>query len=778
MKIFIINKNQADNYGLIVGAILFAFMLQSCNPTKYVPENKYLLNKNKLIVNKSKDIDKSEMRSYIKQSTNKEMLGVKFKLGLYNLSNLEKDKGLNKWFRKIGEEPVIFDQSLDRKSVQQLKSYLNRRGYFDAEIYDTVWYRKRKAFVEYQIQTKDPYKLGKISYDIQDPVLQPYIAADSANTILKSGDNYDVRSIDRERDRIEVILRNNGFFDFNKAYISFVADSTAGDHLIDLTVVVKPYGSLNLSGQASSGNFQKYRIRNVNIFMDYNPGEALKNPAAYYSGLDTTYYKGYSFTLKNKKPPLEYEVVLRSNYIIPGSLYRLSDIQQTKSHLGSLDMIKLVDVYFTRKPSVSYSDTGLKELDCNILLAPNKLQSYSIELEGTNSSGNFGASVNLVYQHRNLFRKAEVFNLKLKNSFENVPAEEGKSGKMIDLGLGADIIFPRFLVPFLKKEDFVKKYNPKTSLFMAYSYQRRPEYNRTMFTTSFGYNWQASKFISHILTPLDMNIVKLPYIDSAWAEHIDTTSYLAYSYKDAFIAGANYSFIFTNQTFREKMDYFYLRVNLSTSGNLIHATNRLFNKNSYPDGNTLFGIEYSQYFMWDIDLRYHNIINENSSIVYRGFIGLGVPYGNSKALPFARQYYTGGANDIRAWQVRSLGPGSYVQENTRFFNQTADMKLVANIEARFNLFWIMEGAFFLDAGNIWAISKTDDREGAQFGFNTFLNEMALGTGFGLRFDFSFFIFRIDLGYKLRDPGIKDASKWVPFTAYKDMTLNLAIGYPF
>ena len=777
LKIFIRNKNRTNYSGLGLFVVMLVFILQSCSQTRYVPEDKYLLQKNKLKVNRNKDVDKSEMQSYIKQSTNKEVLGIKLKLWLYNQSNIEKDKWFHRWLRKMGEEPVIFDESLDRRSVQQLKSYLDRRGYFDARINDTVWYKKKKAFVRYQIQTNDPYIIRNVSYDIQDPVLSPYILSDSTKCLLKPGDNYDVVVVDKERDRIETKLKNNGFYNFNKGFVSFIADSTIDNKRIDLKIVVKSKQGLDNSVYSSGESFRKYKIGKVDFFMDYDPKAALEAPSDYFSNIDTTFYKGFNFSIKKKKPPLDYDVVLRSNYIVPGEQYKLFNTSQTKSHLVSLDMIKLVDIYYTDSPDVSSSDTGAKSIDCHILLSPGKLQSYSIELEGTSSSGNFGAAVNLVYQHRNLFRKAEVFNLKLMNSFERVPAEDGKDGRMIEVGLGANIILPRFIVPFLKKEGFVKKYNPKTSLLTAYNYQRRPDYTRTVATISFGYNWQVGNLISHIFTPVDLNVVKLPYIDSSFAAHIDTTTYLAYSYKDAFIAGSNYSFIFTNQTFRRKLDYYYLRVDLSTSGNLVHLGNLLFNKEALPDGNTIFGIEYSQFFMWDVDLRYHKVVNDKSSIVSRAFVGVGIPYGNSKALPFARQYYAGGANDIRAWQVRSLGPGSYIlPDTTQFYNQTADMKLVANLEYRFDLFWVMEGAFFFDVGNIWSISKTDDREGAQFEFDSFLNQMAVGSGLGIRLDFSFFIFRLDMGVKLKDPRTED---WFTFSSYKnDWVLNFAIGYPF
>ncbi len=779
LEIFVINKNNAFRINGILLIFLSILIAQSCRPTKYVPEDEYLLQKSKIRIDKKKEIPKKDLKSYIRQKPNKRILGVRFHLGLYNLSNLEKEKGMSKWLRKIGEPPVIFDEHQDARSVKQLGSYLEQKGYFEAVVSDSVWFVKKKAYVEYAVTANEPHKLNKIKFRVDDPVISPFIFKDTSNTLLKQGDNYDVETLELERTRIEKLLKNNGFYNFQKDYVNFVADSTVGDHLIDMTIHVKPLTIRQAGNISKEVHFRKYRIRNVYFFADYDPAEALKNPSTYYNYLDTTIHQDFYFVVK-EKPVVHYDVVLKANYISPGGLYNLTDVKQTQKHLSGLNVIKLVDIYFTEVPQNHVSDTGTLILDCHVQIASNRLQAYSIELEGTNSSGNFGASVNLLYQHRNLFRKAEVLNLKLKNLYEALPQEEKGFSSVYELGIGADLVFPRFLLPFLEKEEFVKKFNPKTSLFTAYNYQRRPEYVRTIVTTSFGYKWQANKNISHIVTPIDLNAIKLPYIDSAWAEYIDTTSYLAYSYKDAFIAGLSYSLILTNFDISKKRDYYFMRLNITTSGNLVHLLNKTFNKSAQTEGNKIFGIEYSQFFMWDVDMRYHTVINEANSIVYRAFFGIGLPYGNSRALPFEKQYFTGGANDIRAWPVRSLGPGSFVQTKTNFYNQTADLKIVANLEYRFKVFWVLEGALFLDMGNIWAVSKEDDRPGALF-TKTFYDDLAIGTGIGARLNFSFFLFRLDFGFKMRDPQIEDSNKWVFLNnnyGRKDITLHLAVGYPF
>ncbi len=779
LEIFARYKNKLS--GLSGFYLLLLLIFSACNPTKYVPQDKFILQRNKMITSEKKKVEKKDLKANIKQKSNNRIVGIRFHLGLYNLSNIDKDKGIHPWLRKTGEPPVIFDISEHQKTIVQMKSFLNTKGYFDAIVEDSVIYSKQKAISEYSIDLQEPYKIGRINYIIDDPVLKPYILEDSSSTQLVSGETYQVKNIDNERERIEYLLKDKGFYRFRKDFIYFEADSTREQKTIDLTIHVRSKTLRLPNNEIEEVPFHRYKIGKIFIFLDYDPSEALKDPTNYYKGLDTISYKGFNFIQSNERSTLNYDIVLRLNYLYSDDLYNLTNVEQTRNHLSGLTMIRHVDLYFTEMGQQQVSDTSVFTLDCNLQIVPNKLQSYSIELEGTNSSGNFGASLSLLYQHRNLFKRAEVLNLKLNTSYEALPKETQGYGSMQEYGAEASILFPRLLLPFLEKENFVKKYNPKTNLLTAYNYQRRPEYERTMFVSRFGYNWQGNRYVSHIVTPIDLNVIKLPYIDSAFIDHIDTTSYLAYSYKNTFIAGLSYSFVYTNRKIRRNQDYYYFRFNFSTSGNMVSLLDNLFNDNASKTGNEVFGIEYSQYVKGDFNLMYNTVINDANSIVYRGFFGLGLPYGNSRALPFEKQYYTGGANDIRAWPVRSLGPGSHVPEGTTFYNQTADMKINFNIEYRFKIAWVLEGAFFVDAGNVWAVSKEDTRPGARFQFGTFLSDMAVGSGVGTRFDFSYFLFRLDFGFKMRDPQIQDGSKWVignPGYNLSQMTFHLAIGYPF
>jgi hypothetical protein len=338
------------------------------------------------------------------------------------------------------------------------------------------------------------------------------------------------------------------------------------------------------------------------------------------------------------------------------------------------------------------------------------------------------------------------------------------------------------LFPFLESERFIKKYNPKTTIKTAYNYQKMPVYIRTIANASFGYKWKSSNYKLHNINPLQFNIVNLPYIDPEFEEHIDTTSYLAYSYKEILILGGNYTYIFNNQNINKARSYWYVKVNGELAGNLLAGISKLTKKEKVDGSYTIFNQNFAQYIRGDIDIRFNRTLNDVSSMVYRAFAGVGIPYGNSEGIPFEKQYFSGGANGVRAWQVRSLGPGSHIPSGSSFYNSTADVKLEFNAEYRFKLFWILEGAMFLDAGNIWTFYVDEDRPGANFEFNRFYKELAFGTGLGLRFDLNFIILRTDLGMKLRDPQIADESKWIMMNRNlnwnDDFVLSFTIGYPF
>jgi outer membrane protein assembly factor BamA len=762
--------------------IIIVLLLSSCNPTKYVPQGETLLDETHVIINKE-GIKKSDLLPYIKQKPNKKILGAKFHLGLYNLSNINKDKWPHSWLREIGEEPVIFDPYATAKSRDQIQSYIGSKGYFDSRVTETIETANRKSKVYYNVELKTPYTIRNLYYEIPDSVIRKIFNFDSVNCLIERGSPYDVDVLQAERSRFERAVKDHGFYSFSGAdHIFFNVDSTIGNRQVNIYYGVKKFLRLDANNQAVLVPHSIYRVRNIYIYPDFVPRDALEGGEAYLKSLDTTYYEGFYFISPRKKPEMKYDVILQSLYLKPGNLYNITNTDQTQSHLLSLKTFRLVNIYYNEVKNPDASKEGELTLDCNIQLTLLSQQSFKVEIEGTNSAGNLGGALNFIYQHKNLFRGAELFNLKLKGAYEALSQQNTKLRSSQEYGIETSLRLPKFMVPFIKTEGFIKKYNPTTMILAAYDYQNMPFYNRTMANATFGYTWHGNTFNTHIVNPIQVNLVNLLSIDSAFQARIESSSYLAYSYRDVLIVGGNYSYIFSNQKIKKSRHYWFVRINTEAAGNLLNLSSQIAGISKTDGSYNILGQPFAQYVRADIDFRYNVIINDVSSIVYRGFVGAGIPYGNSKAIPFEKQYFGGGANGIRAWQVRSLGPGSYVPEDKRFLNQTSDIKIEGNIEYRFKLFWILESALFLDAGNIWSYSYDPSRPGSQFHFDKFYNDFAVGTGVGFRFNFNFVLIRADMGMKLRDPWITSGSKWItvngPYNFKDDFTLVIAIGYPF
>ncbi len=764
--------------------IIFVMLLIfSCSSTRHVPEDKYLLNRSK-IENTARDIEKSELESYIRPRPNKRILGVKFYLGLYNLSG-PKDNWFNRWLRKIGEEPVIWNEFDIEKNKERVRLYLNNKGYYHAEVEDTTRFNKRKANVKYEIDPREPFIINRVNWEFRDTAVRKIILSDTINTLLKEGLFFDSDIIQEERTRIETHLKTLGYYNFSKELISFEADTTRADLKADLTVIVDEY-------QLKVPN-RKYRIDNVFILSDFNQKDALTDYQEYLKSLTESVFNNYRFLYRDRLR-INPDIIAQSVYILPGNLYNINDVSETYQHLSSLRIFKTVNIFFEE---VNPENELVQEdypLNCYIQLTPATLQAYSFELEGTNSSGNFGAAGNISYQHRNLFGGAENLNIRLKGSVEFLRRIDTSyvqnlkgAGFVYEAGVDARLTLPQFLLPF-RTENFIRKYNPKTRISLAFNQQRRPDYTRRLSNAGFGYTWSNFPYISHIINPIDINYVKMLQRDSAFIEEIRNT-FLEHSYEDRLITSTNYSFIYNTQDIKKLSSYTYFRLNAEQAGFLLSGMYNIFGTPNESGHYKLAGNEYAQFLKCDFDIRHYSIIDDKTSFIYRFFAGVAWPYGNSVAIPFEKQYFTGGANGIRAWPVRNLGPGTYQETRSVYPNATADIKLEGNLEYRFKLLWLLEGALFVDAGNIWAIHEDDNRPGAVFRWNSFYKQIAIGTGFGLRMDFSFFIFRFDLGVKARDPSIPaelGGPRWVIFNRPSGdqynfgyfTTLHLAIGYPF
>ena len=785
MEYFTSNKN-IKFLRLFLFPALFILVVSSCNPTKYVPKGESLLVENHIIINND-SVKKSEILPFIKQKPNKKIFGVRFHLGLYDLSNIKKDRWPHKWLRDIGEEPVIFDPYSTAKSKDQIKSYISSKGYFDGKVSETIETAHQKSKVYYNIDLRSAYSIRNLYYEIADTGLTKIIMFDSINCLIERGKPYDAAVLQAERARLERSVRDMGFYSFSGDNILFRVDSTIGTRQVDIYYLVKKLLKFDSNNNPVLVPNSPYKVRSIYIYPDYFPKDVLAGGDEYQRSLDTIDYKGYYFITNLKRPTIKYELIIQALYVKPGNPFNVTNSERSQTHLMSFKTYRLVNIRYNETDENLSLPGEIRNLDCIVQLTPMSPQSYTVELEGTNSGGNLGGAVNLIYQNKNLLHGAEQFNLKLKGAYEAF--SQSKTGIMStqQYGVETSLRLPSFFLPFIKMEKFVKRYSPTTAILAAYNYQDLPVYRRTVANATFGYSWKAGDYQTHIVNPFQLDLVRITYIDSLYnANVIQKSSYLINSYKDVMILGGTYSFIFNNQKIKKSRDNWFVRFNAEAAGNLLYIFKKLTNSKMISDTvfnhYNIFGQPFAQFVRTDIDIRYNRIINDVSSIVYRGFFGIGIPYRNSLAMPFEKQYFEGGANGIRAWQVRSLGPGSYAPPETKYINQTGDIKLEANVEYRFKLFWILEGAFFVDAGNIWAIKDDKDRPGAQFRINDFYKDIAVGTGFGMRFDLKFVLLRTDLGLKLRDPKYPGNSSWILSNPNKGFRENcaivLAIGYPF
>lgn len=758
--------------------LVMAILFFSCSPTKRVSENEYLLDKSKIKIDQGK-VSKEELKKYIRQKSNKRILGLRFHLWLYNMANPEKEKGMSGWLRKIGEEPVIYDEYLKIKSNQQLTGYLHSKGFYSAHVKDTLHYKRKKVRVNYHITTNEPIIIRSLSYIIHDKAIESIIMSDTPNSLVKIGGNFDTDMLQEERQRIEQLLKQKGYYNFNKQFVTYLADSTSNKTMVNLTLTIKKFQQVESNNVTTHKDHKKYQINRVFVYTDFDPRQALLLKEKYYSSFDTIYDNGIYFITKpfNKT---KHKIVFQANFIREGSLYNINDVNSTYQHLNSLQIFKLINIQFSELYSMANDSLAMGYLDCTIQLSKYFLQSYTLELQGTNSSGNIGVGGNVLYQHRSLFGGAEVVDFKINGSVETLNENIRNIDNTLELGSDITINIPKFLLPIFRAEEFSKKHSPKTQISIGYNYQDRPDYQRTIANFSYGYVWDVSKINRHVFRLVEINAVKLPFVTSDFKDYIENTL-LSSSYENHVVSVTSYSYIFNNQDIKKNSNFNYFRLNTELSGNLLTAINNLSNATKVDGSYQIFGIPYSQYFKTDIDFRYYQVINGTNNIVYRLFVGGAVPYNNSTTIPFEKQYFSGGANSIRAWNVRDLGPGSFSGDTiSKYPNQTGDLKLEVNFEYRFKLFWILESALFLDAGNIWSI-KEDNREGALFKKDEFYKEIAIGTGLGFRFDLSFVILRLDLGLKLRDPSLPSDQRWIVGNrryGWDDLTFNIGIGYPF
>ncbi|MCQ2974586.1 MAG: BamA/TamA family outer membrane protein [Bacteroidales bacterium] len=694
------------------------------------------------------------------------------------------------FLQNIGEEPVKYSRILSEKSAEQIRLFMNNKGFYDAKVSFNEKIKNRNVNVSYNITAGEPIKINNIYYTANEDTIKKYVLLDTTNCLLKHGKNLDLDNLQAERERICNNLKNNGYYRFSKEYVTYEIDTLNKNHLADITIEIQPVELEN----GRIFNHRRQYISQVSVFPNHDSRKALIESDVYYNDMDTIVYnfddrdssKIY-YIEKNGESVRPY-VVNREIFIRPGNIYCQNDINNTYRHLSAFNVYKLVNIEFS--PSSSRDS-----LNCNIYLTNNMLQAYIFEIGGTNSSGNLGAASSLTYQHKNIFHGAETFDMKLSLALEsqnNLGSEQLKLHlNTQEYGLEAKLYLPR-LFAFRALRDFFRDNTPRTYFSTGVNYRSRPDYTRSMVNANLNFQWQVGDYYTHTLTPLRLSSIHISNTDSTFMKWLEKL-YIKDSYQDHFILGSTYSITFNNQA-NEKRNYDFIKLNLSWAGNLLQLGNKALKSSKNEDGFYTFPIVntmYAQFVKADIDYRHYIKTSRTTTMAMRAYLGVGLPYGNSTSMPFTEQYFSGGANSIRAWQIRSVGPGCYSSasdaENEmqkQFPNMTSDMKIEGNLECRFKVFWVIEGAWFVDAGNIWSINADDKRTGGDFDFKRFYKEIAVGTGLGLRLDFDFFIFRTDFGLKLHDPCLPEGNRWLIKNDKRFMfkssnwSFCLGIGYPF
>ena len=758
----------------LVAAVVAVGLFASCNVTRMVPDDEYLLRRNETKIDE-RGFDKDELTSYYRQKANRNVFGFyPFFLKTYNFAHIGHERRWKNWLaRVVGEEPVILDSTLSDRTVKQFDIILRNNAYYNASVSYDIAKKKKKARVTYNVVLGEPTHINNVYYTIRDTVIEPIIMADTAESVLHSGNPFTLASLQAERDRIVTLVRSNGYYMFSPDLVRYSVDTS--DYKADIEVIVERPVEQNPDGYLEKSNARQYRINSVTFFPDYNPQEALRNKTAYYSNLDTLYRDPYVFLFSGKRK-ITPRTILKANLLEPGQLYNVEKVEQTSRHINSLRIFRQNTVNFLQVPG---SDTLL---DCHVLLTPSTYQNYSVNLEATNTEGNLGVGGNLSYQHKNLFHGAEIFSIKLSGSLQRqTETETTEAFNIIEFGAESSLETPSFVLPF-RTSNWYKRNEPRTLFTVAYNYQHRPDYTRKITSLLVTYSWKSAEHLRLLVSPIDLNTVRIPERTEAFDNRI-RGKYIENSYKDYFIIGSRYSILYQNRDASKQTDFSYFRWNLDLAGNLLHL---LHQNTSIAD--TVAGgyyeianLQYAQFLRTDVDFRRYHYFSDRDQLVGRVFAGVAIPYGNATAVPFVRQYYSGGADGIRAWNVRDLGPGTYRDTASSYPNQTADVKMEFNIEYRYTIIKNFKGALFVDAGNIWALKKDDDRPGAEFNIGNFYKQMAIGTGMGFRLDLNFAVIRLDGGIKVKNPAIEGSESWVLTHnkfRFRDITWQFGIGYPF
>ena len=699
-------------------------VLGACSASKYVPEGEYILNKVE-VKSDLEGYDAGALKQYVRQK--------------------EKPKLFSLFKNPFSKKPVIYDSLQARLTCQDLLQAMQNQGYMHAGIQLFTTKKGKKLDATYLLHPGEPFLIGKVEYDVEDEQIQQLLQLDKPeNQQLKPGMRFTVETLDNERKRITNLLTDDGYFRFHKDFIQFSADTIAGQKDIAVTLHLMKYKA---NSNAPEVDHPRYTVRNINFLSN-----------------------------DSDRIHLRHQVLLNATALRENEPYSASALQRTYNNFARLQAVKYTNIRFAEVP-----DSNL--FDCNIQISTNKPSTIAFQPEGTNTAGDLGAAASLTYTNRNLFRGSEQLSVELRGAYEAITGLEGyQDQNYTEYSVETKLVFPRFVAPFLSR-NFRRRQTASSELSVSWDLQNRPEFHRRVFSTAWRYRWSEPRHhLSWRYDLLDLNYVYMPWISATFKQdYLDNAdsrnAILRYNYEDLFIMkmglGLSYS---------DGVDA--VRVNVETSGNVLSAVSKVLGFKTNAEGQrTFINIAYAQYAKFDFDYTHLMQFDKRNALALHAGIGVAYPYGNSTVLPFEKRYFSGGANSVRGWGVRELGPGKFKGTDGRidFINQTGDLKLDLNAEYRTSLFWKFEGAAFIDAGNIWTLRNYEDQPGGQFKFSELYKQIAAAYGLGLRLNFDYFILRFDMGMKAINPAYETQEEhWaiVHPKLSRDFAFHFAVGLPF
>ena len=764
---------------------LMAVAVSSCCINRHVPEGKYFLNKNTVVIeDKNVEFSKSEVSSYITQGTFKVRFPFRFPIWLYYVTEDNSGKGIKHWLNEhFAKTPEYFDANEVRHSAKQMEQYLDNRGYFRSKVTSEIDYKDKKARVTYTVHPSEPYRISKIDYQIEDTLLGKTLSLIESRLPVKVGQIYNAYTLDEQRSTITDFLRNAGYYYFTREYITFEVDSSFHNHTLEVLMKID-----NVEDRETGEKqpHKKYAINKISIYPNYLPMMASRPPIDSATLTFSTGFRDLQNTLHfyyHEKPRIRPSTFNQMIMILKDRPFRQRQVEMTYSALSNLKVFANSSIEFEPVPT----DTA-NLLDCKILLRRANTHSLKLQTEGTNSGGDLGINGSVTYTNKNIFHGAEVLTVSVKGGLEAQEVinlggvEEDRIFNTGEVILNTSIYFPRFLSPIPLKT-FARDYQPRTNFTLGSSVQKRYAYSRYITMSSFGYDWKANPRLQFVITPINLNYVKvnpIPEFQAILEE--ESNQRIKDQYTSHFVFGGRYSVIYNTQSIYNPGNYIYIRANLESSGGLLSLFNNTSLIASQDDHHELLGIRYAQFLRGDIDFRQYYKLGEKTWFVCRQLIGCGLPYGNSYDMPFERSFYSGGSIGMRGWRYRKLGPGAYNPDDDRNIERIGDIQLECNAELRFPISGSVNGAVFVDAGNIWNYHANELLPGGEFHFNTFYDQIAVDAGIGVRLDFNIAVVRLDWAIPVRTPYPNpyiDGNHWsLNFLNILQSHFSFNIGYPF